>query len=351
MADNLPGNTGVIAPTAPNSGGILSISEAVAAQLRDPETDTSENQPDPEGEDNAPEPKDGGEDTPEDADLDADTEPEPQPEGGAPVDPDEPEDDDFVELAPENVLFKHDGADVTLGEAEKGYLRQSDYTSKTSELAVERKSMAEERQELAREREHYSQSLDAMQATLDAASTQQTDWETLRQTDPVAYLQQKEAERERQDQQVKIKDEQTRLATQAQQENNAARARQEQEQHAQLKVALPSWDDEKVAAKEKSEITRYLGDMGFTSEETQNVTDHRLVLMLRDAVAGQTLRKGKAPNAKKLAKARPMMRKAGTGSRGAKPENVRKSQADARLSKGGTMEDAIALQMERLKES
>jgi len=76
-----------------------------------------------------------------------------------------------------------------------------------------------------------------------------------------------------------------------------------------------------------------------------------LVLVLRDAVAGRALLQGKAPNAKKLAKTRPMMKKAGTGRRGAKPENVRKSQADARLSKSGSMEDAMTLQMERLKES
>ncbi len=351
MADNLPGNTGAPAPTAPNSGGILSISEAVAAQLGDPETDTPEEQPDPEGEDNAPEPKQGGEDTPEDTPETegVDEEPDPQPEDGETTEGEEPEDDNFVELAPENVLFKHDGLDVTLGEAEKGFLRQSDYTSKTSELAVERKAMAEERTELAREREHYSQSLDAMQATLDAASDPQIDWDTLRTTDPVAYLQQKEAQRERQDQQVKIKDEQTRLAAQAQQEHTAARTRHEQEQGDQLLVALPSWGDEKVAGKEKSEIVSYLGEMGFTPEETQNVTDHRLVLMLRDAVAGKALRKGKAPNAKKLAKTRPMMRKAGTGSRGAKSENARMVQADKRLSKSGSMEDAMDLQMERLK--
>ena len=352
MADNLPGNTGQ-APTALNSGGILSIQEAVAAQLADPETDTPEPKPDTEEEDNASEPEDGGEDTPLDADVDtdADEEPEPDPETGEPTVQYPPEDDDFVELAPENVLFKHNGEDVTLGEAEKGFLRQSDYTSKTSELAVERKQMAEDRSEMAREREHYSQSLDAMQATLEAASNQQIDWETLRTTDPVAYLQHKEAERERQDQQSKIKDEQTRLASQAQQDNTAARTVYEQEQEVLLNKALPSWDNDKVAIKEKTEIVTYLGTMGFTPEETKNVVDHRLVLMLRDAVAGKALRKGKAPNAKKLAKTRPMMKKAGTSGRGAKPDNARKSQADARLSKSGSMEDALDLQIERLKES
>jgi len=353
VATNLPGNTGAPAPTAPHSGGILSISEAVAAQLADPETDTPEEKPDTDGEDNAPEPKDGGEDTPAEApeDTGADAEPEPQPDDGEPAEDEAPEDDDFVELSPDNVLFKHEGEDVTLGEAEKGFLRQSDYTSKTSELAVERKAIAEERAETAREREHYSQSLEAMQATLDAASHQQIDWETLRTTDPVGYLQHKEAERERQDQQAKIRDEQTRVAAQAQQENTAARSDYETEQETLLNKALPSWNDEKVANKEKSDIVGYLGSMGFSSDETKDIIDHRLVLMLRDAVAGKALRKGKAPNAKKLAKTRPMLRKAGTGRRGAKAENARKSQADARLSKGGNMEDAITLQMERLKES
>jgi hypothetical protein len=352
VATNMPGNTGAPAPTAPNSGGILSIADAVAAQLADPETDTPEPEPDTEGEDNAPEPEDGGEDTPEETpeDTDVDTEPEPQPDTDAPTEDETPEDDDFVELAPENVLFRHEGADVTLGEAEKGFLRQSDYTSKTSELAVERKAIAEERQETAREREHYSQSLEAMQATLDAASNQQIDWETLRSTDPVGYLQHKEAERERQDQQAKIRDEQTRLDAQAQQDHQVARTAHEATQTDLLSKALPSWGDEKVATKEKSDIVGYLGDMGFSPEETREVIDHRLVLVLRDAVAGKSLRKGKAPNAKKLAKTRPMMKKAGTSKRGAKPENVRKSQADARLSESGTMEDAVSLQMERLKE-
>lgn len=351
MSEDATRDTGT-PPTAPSpTGGILSLAEAVAAQLGEPETDNPEPTPDTEGEDNAPEPEEDGDDTPLETseDTEGDGEPEPQSDADAPTEDDEPE-DDFVELAPENVLFRHEGADVTLEEAQRGFLRQSDYSVKTNELANQRKALAEERDDLIREREHYSQSLDAMQATLQAASPQQVDWDTLRQTDPVAYLQQKEAERERQDQLAKIADEQTRVAALAQQEQETARAEIEKTEVVRLHQALPSWDDEKVAGKEKSEIVSYLGEMGFTPEETSQVVDHRLVLMLRDAVAGRALRKGKGPNAKKLAKTRPMMKKAGTSRRGAKAPNVRKSQADARLSKSGSMEDAIDLQMERLKE-
>lgn len=353
MATNSAGNTGAAPTSAPS--GILSLEDAVAAQLVDPTADTSEGEPDPKLEDAGDDTSDDGDTEDEDEDEDKgdtdDQEPAPDLDASEQTDDDEDQDDDdFVELAPENVLFKHDGVDVTLGEAEKGFLRQSDYTRKTSDLAVDRKAVAEERKEIAQEREHYALSLENMQTTLEAASSQQIDWDTLKETDPVAYLQHKEAERERQDQFTKIQAEQARVRDASQAEQATVQTQYRQEQETALMTALPSWEDKKVAVKEKTEILEYLTTSGFSPEETEQILDHRLVLMLRDAVAGASLRKGGKMSAKKLAKTRPMMKKAGAGPRGVKKENVRKRQAETALDKSGSFEDAMALQMERLTE-
>ena len=51
--------------------------------------------------------------------------------------------DGFVEESVANALFEVDGTPITLDEARNGYLRQSDYTKKTQELAEMRSRLAE----------------------------------------------------------------------------------------------------------------------------------------------------------------------------------------------------------------
>lgn len=81
------------------------------------------------------------------------------------------------------------------------------------------------------------------------------------------------------------------LAANAQQVREAAEAKARQEQdellvkeQAALLEQLPSWQDAEVAKAEQTQLVDYLIGRGFTQQEAMGASDHRLILLARDAM-------------------------------------------------------------------
>lgn len=243
-------------------------------------------------------------------------------------------------------LFEVDGYRVRdVAEAKNGWMFQKDYTKKTTELAEERKQYENLMNQVQQEREKYIAGY-ARARQLDEALYKEPDWITLQAQDPEGYIEARENWDQIQARRLAM-DEEIRLATEQQQAAAQEKLRSHYVSESEkLLNRVPEWREKKVAEEFFGQVNEYLSGYEFTPEEISNITDHRLMLVLRDAVQGRTVRKnGAAPIAqKKVAKAR-------KGLSGAPrqappdPNASRLNQARENLSRDGSFEDAIELQL------
>jgi hypothetical protein len=200
---------------------------------------------------------------------------------------------------PDSIIFvAEDGTPVTAEEARKGYLRQSEFTKKTQALAETAKVTAEREAMLAQARDLHIQGLQQVEQVLASRVPPEPD-PALRYG---TYEQRQEyllADKDRNDALV-------RLATaheqkiKLQQEQSEAQKRQaaeyQQMQATMLGEKLSAWKDPNTAAKEKAAIKGYAKQLEFSEDEIERVldgrADHRLALILRDAVVGRQVREG-----------------------------------------------------------
>jgi uncharacterized protein YifE (UPF0438 family) len=208
--------------------------------------------------------------------------------------------EDDIEIPQEDLTFtvKINGEEieVPVDELRKGYSRQADYTLKTQQLAEQRREAAQQLAAVNAEREQYANVLAGLQEQLHN-STAEPDWNALREADPNAYAVEWAAHQQRSQQQNAITEEQNRLRQihhYQMQENAAAQLSDEQ---SKLMTAIPEWGDAEVARTEKLALIDYGKSIGFSEEELGNVTDHRSVLALRNAMRFSSL-ESKAKNVK-----------------------------------------------------
>lgn len=279
------------------------------------------------------------EETPEGEETDEQTEPEE-------AEPEETEETEGEQAAkPKTVTFEIEGKPqtVTLDELSKGYLRQSDYTRKTTEIAAQRQAVASEAAETQQIRAQYAQALDEASALLTQLQPQEPDWNALYQADPGQYAAAREMWRSYQEQLQTIAT-QKQITAQHSQAETAKRAREfVQAEGGKLIDALPAWKDPKVAQTEKAQIWEFAKSRGFTDAELNTIADHRAVVMLREAMLFSKAQATKAnlkPNGEKpQSKVKP----ATPGREATKPSNASETtRARQRLVKSGKVADAAA---------
>jgi hypothetical protein len=273
-------------------------------------------------------------------------------ESDAQAHPDEVEDsevDEFdedgdaeIEVEPEvqtfTVRVNGEEIEVPLEELQKGYSRQSDYTLKTQQLAEQRRQAEAELSALNAERQQYANVLAGLQQQLES-TTAEPDWEALRAADPSAYAVEWAAHQQRKEQLDAINQEQSRLHQIRQQQLVEQQQAHLQTEQAQLLDAIPEWRDETVARDEKLALVDYGRSIGFTDAELNNVTDHRSVLALRNAMRYDQLQ-SKAKSVKPVDQ-KPTLK---PGSANRVPRRRTELQkAQTRLKKQGTTSAAAAV--------
>lgn len=247
------------------------------------------------------------------------------------------------EEKPESKTYrvKVDGKEIEVPEEEllKGYSRNQDYTQKTMALAEERKQTQAIAQQAAQERQIYAQRLSMYEQALGQQLQQQTpNWEELLQTDPVEYLKQQHLYNQRQAQLSQIQQEKALFERQSQ----AYQAQSMQEllaqEQAQLLENLPSWKDPAKAAAEKTALAKHLVERGYTQEQVAQLTDHKTVVMAREAMLYRQMMAKAKDTYKQVEKLPPRMEKPGV----TRPTDGRTNDMQA-LKKSGKAEDAAAL--------
>lgn len=292
--------------------GILSMEEAVERMMT------------PQAGENADDETVEAQDT--DATGEADTAEEPEAEAEATEDA---EDDGDPEVEWEGKTFK-------LSELTKGYLRQQDYTRKTQEAAEQRKAAEREAAEAAQLKQQLSEAL----KTWAIPTEQEPNWaELVTKLTPQEYNQRRLRWEDVQKKRDAARAEFIALQT-------AERQRIVQEETQRLMEAVPEWKDPEKFHEGTQKIVKGAATYGFSAEEIAQVTDHRMIRVLRDAQAWQELQRAKASVEKKTAEVKPML-KPGAKPNRAQAEEVARQKARERLKKTGSIEDAVALILRR----
>jgi hypothetical protein len=255
------------------------------------------------------------------------------------------ETDESDEQKPQAFELEIDGKKetVTLDELSKGYLRQSDYTRKTTEIANQRQTLAKEVETTQQHRAQYAQALEQANALLAQLKPQEPDWNALYQADPAQYAATREMWRSYQEQQAAIEQQRQNVAQQTHAERVGKAREFVEQQKEQLFKALPAWADPKVASAERAAILEYGKQNGMTEQELNSIADHRAILMMRKAMLfdkAEATRKALKPNgAQPSLKVKPVT----PGANATKPSSATEAtRAKQRLAKTGRVDDAAA---------
>jgi len=250
------------------------------------------------------------------------------------------EQESFEEEEQPNVYsVKIDGQEqeVTLQELQQGYSRQQDYTRKTQELSQQRKDFEAQQAELAKKDAIYKELLPRMEQTLEGELSNEPDWKSLYESDPIAYVREKDVWNEKKEKFKAVQAEQQRLQQEQLTGQQAEIQKAVELGNQKLLEAVPEWKDADVALKEKQSIAKYAMDvLGYSQDEINQVYDYRALLGLRGAwLHHQT---GKAIKKKPVEKAPARVGKPGSANKPRTATPLKK--AKQRLAKSGKLRDA-----------
>lgn len=229
--------------------------------------------------------------------------------------------------------------DVTLDELQAGYLKDSDYRKKTSEIAEQRRAIEEQAQAIQHERNQYAQALGQMQTEAEQQLDQyrQIDWNKLREDDPMLFMQRRDEQRELEKSIEDGHKQQQHLAQQAQAYRVQQFNRNMETGKEKLLAAMPDWDD----ATSKAVREYGLGE-GFTNEELSTLTDHRSMIMLRKAMMYDKIQRSQ-PAKKKVKADTPKYVKSGVAKSKGDISAKKRADKSKQLRKTGSVDDAASM--------
>lgn len=196
----------------------------------------------------------------------------------------QPPEGEAIEIDPEEPLFEvkvqGQAKKISLNDALKGYMMESDYRQKTADLARQREEVQNSiRQGIEGERKQYQEALQMQQAlvwNLVAPELQKVDLEKLAEEDPAEYIK------------VQNRIDKYRRVIQNVQSEQQKFAQQEQERLQKeilpkavetLNRDIPNWGPELKKSLRATAMEKY----GFASEELENIVDPRVIKVLHDA--------------------------------------------------------------------
>lgn len=195
--------------------------------------------------------------------------------------------------APERYEVKVDGELMTvdLDELKAGFSRTEDYHRKTRALADERRAFEAERESTQSDAARYRESLTQLRQALEQLQGE-PNWDELHKTvPPEEFLRRKadwELKRANLDRIRRHEQEEVAAAQQTEAAQYAKRLRDEQDK---LRAAVPEWDDQAKAHAEHLHMIAAAKQYGYTEQEVRAVTDHRALLLLRDAMRYRDLQR------------------------------------------------------------
>ena len=270
--------------------GLLNPQEKTIGQQEAPKEEIQQNSPEPTNEESET-------DQPQEQEI---TEEESQDETSEDVSQDEEQID--TQEKQENSTYKVKVAgqelEVTLDELRNGYQKDADYRRKTEELSNDRKNFHSQSE---KQRQDYSQKLNEMNQILSNAQQElnteinSADLEALYEEDPAQAA--KIEHRLRRKQEMLNSSIQKTQSEQKQQFDGYL-----QTEKTKLVNNIPDFADPGKASTLKNNMRSHLAKYGFNDSEIAQVYDHRILMLVNDAMKFGNLQKAKPNLAKKISK-------------------------------------------------
>lgn len=322
-----------------NGGEGLSMDQAVAAYAKATADGAEEANPeaeDEQGEEADDELQASGEDEGED---DGDPGEKGQAED---EDDEEPESDQGRFVASNGKVRLPDGTVSTVADLISGNLRDRDYRQKTMATAEEKRVLAEQSAAFEASKKQVDEQREYMTRLLEAITPQAPD-PSLMQSDPVGFMQAEHQHRQFAQHlqylqhQMGVSRQEAEAAT-VKQRNEKANAEMER-----LREARPDLRDEAKLKAFAEDIKSAGKAAGFTLQEIaeQVPFDHRMALVLQKAAKWDRLQANKPKTVQKV-KERPPVTKGSKRFSPTEAKAQRATDAITRLSKSGSMDDAVA---------
>lgn len=224
----------------------------------------------------------------------------------------------------------------------KSYQLDGHINQKLASFDNDRKAFETKKQEAERAANERLLRLDAGVKTLERALMGEfsaVDWQKLQTEDPVRFNSEYVAYQQRF---AVMQDIARQIATEQQQYQQAEEAKAKErfaEEFKLLQAKVPEWSDTTKRNKDKAEIVEALKDYGISREEFEAITDHRQLLVVRDAWKWRQLQKSKPATLNKV-KAAPKLLKPGTTQSRAAQNALALQKDSARLKQTGRVRDA-----------
>ena len=228
--------------------------------------------------------------------------------------------------------------DVTLDELKNGYSRDADYRRKTEELSYDKKQFMSESE---KQRQNYSSKLNEANQLLSVAQQQlqteinSSDLERLYEEDPT--------EAARIEHRLRRKQEKLNSAmakTQSEQKKQFDGYLTDQKKKLTLK--MPEFSDPTKASKLASSMKSTLTNYGFNDQEINQVYDHRIVVLVNDAMKYRNMQNSKPNLAKKISKPGRVF-SSGVKKDKADINFTKRKEKLSRLKKTGNIKDATSI--------
>ena len=274
--------------------------------LLEPKKETKAQEPE-EIKQNSPEPQnvESEEDQPQEQEIkeeqtEAESQDETEEETSEDVSQDEEQIDTQEKLEDSTYKVKVAGQEleVTLDELRNGYSRDADYRPKTEELSYQRKQFQSESE---KQRLSYSEKLNELNQRL---STAQVDLNAEINSSELDKLYEEDpTEAARVERKLKKKQDalnQSMYQAQAEQKEQFSSFLQEQQR--KLVSKMPEFSDPAKASNLKANMKSTLNNYGFNDQEVAQVYDHRIVMLVNDAMKYRSMQNSKPNIAKKITK-------------------------------------------------
>jgi hypothetical protein len=235
-----------------------------------------------------------------------------------------------------------DGSEHTLEEIEKGFLRLQDYTRKTQELSSNRKALEDAAERFVNQDRQVKEFAEFARKVVESYAPKPPD-SSLINSDPIGYLQQKEAFDRASQTWRQLAESQQSISHRLEASEGSKTNEQLAQETKALVERIPSLATPEGWRSFKAEATDIGGKAyGFAPEEIEGIKDHRYVLALKDAIEYRKLQ-GKKMEAVRAAKnAPPPVRAAARPAPNRSTQQTQKVLTE-RARQSGSVEDIAAL--------
>jgi hypothetical protein len=237
------------------------------------------------------------------------------------------------------------GQEVTIAELKKRWDEAEEYKAQQSEFETRAREFEQKQQAIAAQENYFTQTVAQAKAVLQANFPPKPDEALLEQGDTFSYMEQKAKYDAAVEKWRRLDHAQKVQAQQSEQRQAEARQQQLAREVELLKEALPETrTDEGFKAFKTELLTHAPKEYGISAEELANLGDHRVLRVLKDAIAYRKLQAEK-PKAMEKAKAAPPVQVQSPGRRVSTAEKQASTvkQGLDRLRSTGSFDDALSI--------